>query len=105
MKLLIIVFIISISSCLAQTQDVSIRIKADNAKSNEISVFIPNLIGSTVICKSKLDIYGHSVLKFKVDHPYFIFINFGMYNQKLYVKPGEKYEISVDYNKKYMGVL
>ncbi len=105
MKLLIIVFTISISSCLAQTQDVSIRIKADNAKSNEISVFIPNLIGSTVICKSKLDIYGHSVLKFKVDHPYFIFINFGMYNQKLYVKPGEKYEISVDYNKKYMGVL
>lgn len=85
--------------------EVSIEIRAENLKSTEISVFTDESWGfPEVLAKTKFSMTGEASLKFNLENPMLVAINFGASNQIVYAKPGGKYEVFVDYNKPYLGI-
>ena len=54
--------------------------------------------------KAKINSNGEVFLKFSINQPYFTLINLGNSNQVIYVKPDAKYEILLDFSKKYFGI-
>lgn len=85
--------------------EVIIEIKAENLKSTDISAFTDETWGfPEVLTETKFSMTGEASLKFNLEHSTLVYINFGASNQIVYVKPGGKYEIFIDYNQPYLGI-
>ena len=105
LRFLIILLFFSYT-CFPQEMETSIHVNTKNSKIGEVSVFLGDLYGNVnILSKEKIDSDGNAILNFKIKHTYFAFINFGNSNQVIYIKPGKNYQVSVDYSKKYLGVI
>lgn len=101
--ILSIFFSLCLPFCFAK--EVTIYFKTSNAKINFIEAFFVDLNGKNIQGKVKIEENGEAILKFDVKYPHFSFISLGDSNQKIYLKPGGVYKISVDFLKKDSSVL